>query len=122
MARNFTSKAPINTLEDSRVFISYLSKAFERCERGQSVGQSFSEFIAELGPLPIDGEQWMELREAFFEVSEGYAAPENKVVTLMSELCLWLESDFVRGRRAAEKIPVRRDGKQPPIPSPFARR
>lgn len=120
--RHITSKAPLDTLDDARSFIAHLSKAFGRVDGGESPGQSFSEFIAGLGYFPIDGDQWMTLRDEFLDVAEMDATAERKVVVLMDERCRWLESDFIRNRRAAEKRPIPRDGKQPPIPSPFASR
>lgn len=119
--KRFTSKAPIDTMDDARSFVAHLSKAFAAHAAGASASAAFSEFIASLGYFPIDGDQWIELREEFIEVAEDVdGEPEAKVVVLMDERCAWLESDFIRQRRAAEKRPIPRDGKQPPKPSPFA--
>jgi hypothetical protein len=120
--RHFKSKAPLDSLDDSRAFIARLSPAFARCEDGVGAEYVFSEFIASLGYFPVDGDQWSSLRDSFIKVATLPAlSPEEKTARLMTKDCPWLESDFVRSVRASEKRPAPRDGKQPPIPSPFSR-
>lgn len=121
--KGFTPKstAPLDTLDDSRKFIAQGFKAFQLVKKGETPGQAFSEFIVSLGYFPIDEVQWEQLRDAFIGIAEDRSDLSAELQTdALLKACPWLESDYARSRRMAEKMPPRRDGKQPPRPSPFA--
>jgi hypothetical protein len=119
--RNWKSKEPLSTIDDSRTFIREGSRAFREVHDGAAPSAAYSEWMARYGPMPVSEDQWLSLRSTFITVAEEFdKGPEMQMEEFMRR-CSWLEAEYVRKMRAAEKLPPRRDGKQPPIPSPFAR-